>query len=52
VVLMPLMRRHAWDIYRAARRGRLIGRVIATDADAAIEAAAVEFKTDIKKLTR
>jgi len=48
VVLMPP--RCEWDIYRAARRGRFIGRVVATDADAAIRAAAVEFDTDIRKL--
>jgi hypothetical protein len=45
-----LTRRFAWDIYRAAARARWIGRVIASTADAAIEAAAVEFNTDIKKL--
>jgi hypothetical protein len=37
-------------VYRAAARARWIGRVIAHSADAAIEAAAVEFKTDIRKL--
>jgi hypothetical protein len=42
--------RYAWDVYRAAARARWIGRIIASSADAAIEAAAVEFKTDIKKL--
>jgi hypothetical protein len=40
----------AWDIYRAARRGRWIGRVIAVDAGEAIEAAAVVFNTDVRRL--
>jgi hypothetical protein len=44
------MQRFAWDIYRAAARARWIGRVIASSADQAVEAAAVEFKTDIKRL--
>jgi hypothetical protein len=38
------------DIYRAAARARWVGRVIAPAVDAAIEAPAVEFNTDIKKL--
>ena len=42
--------RFAWDIYRAAARARWVGRVIAADADEAIEVAAVEFSTDIRKL--
>jgi hypothetical protein len=52
--------RQAADCYRkviafrgtstAAARARWVGRVIAHSADAAIEAAAVEFKTDIRKL--
>jgi hypothetical protein len=41
---------YAWDVYRAAARARWVGRVVAGDADAAIEMAAVEFRTDIKKL--
>jgi hypothetical protein len=40
--------RFVFDIYRAAARARWIGRVIATTADAVIEAAAVEFKTDAR----
>lgn len=47
VVPMP---RCEWDVYRAARRGRLIGRVAATDAAAALRIAAAAFDTDIKKL--
>jgi hypothetical protein len=43
------MQRYAWDVYRAAARSRWVGRVIAHSADAAIEAAAVEFKADVKK---
>jgi hypothetical protein len=42
--------RYCWDVYRAAARSRWVGQVIATSADAAIEAAAVEFKTDAWKL--
>jgi hypothetical protein len=44
------MQRYAWDVYRAAARARWIGRVVAPSADAAIEAAAVEFNTDVRKL--
>jgi hypothetical protein len=43
-------RRHAWDVYRAAARARYVGQVVAGNADAAIELAATEFKTDIRKL--
>jgi hypothetical protein len=46
----PSMQRFAWDVYRAAARARWIGRVISSTADEAIEAAAVEFKTDAWKL--
>lgn len=42
--------RYAWDVYRAAARARWVGQVIAADADEAIQAAAAEFQTDIKKL--
>jgi acyl-CoA reductase-like NAD-dependent aldehyde dehydrogenase len=35
-----------WDVYRAAARGKLLGTVEAADVDAAVEAAAKEFKTD------
>ena len=42
--------RYCWDIYRAAARARWVGQVVAATAEAAIEAAAVEFKTDVKKL--
>jgi hypothetical protein len=44
------MPRYAWDVYRAAVCARWVGRVIAHSADAAIEAAAVEFKTNAWKL--
>jgi hypothetical protein len=40
----------AWDIYRAAARARYVGQVIAADAEEAIEAAAIEFRADIRKL--
>jgi hypothetical protein len=39
-----------WDIYRAASKAKWIGTIEAADADAAIEAAAKEFKTDANKL--
>jgi hypothetical protein len=42
--------RFVFDIYRAAARARWVGRVVAPTADTAIEAAAVEFKTDAWKL--
>ena len=42
--------RFAWDVYRAAARARCVGQVVAASADAAIEVAASEFRTDIKKL--
>jgi hypothetical protein len=41
---------YAWDVYHAAARARWVGRVIAHSADAAIKAAAVEFKSDVRKL--
>jgi len=44
------MQRYVWDVYRAAARARWVGRVIAPNPDAAIEAAAVEFNTAVKKL--
>jgi hypothetical protein len=44
------MQRYTWDVYRAAARARWIGRVIASGADAAVEAAAIEFNTDARKL--
>jgi hypothetical protein len=46
---MPRVR-FAWDVYRAAARAKWVGQVIAADADEAIEAAAVEFRIDIRKL--
>lgn len=46
----PHRQRYAWDVYRAAATARYVGQVIAADAAEAIEAAAVEFKTDVKKL--
>jgi Ser/Thr protein kinase RdoA (MazF antagonist) len=46
----PPLQRYAWDVYRAAARAKWVGRVIASTVDAAIEEAAVEFKTDAWKL--
>jgi hypothetical protein len=40
----------SWDIYRAASKAKWIGTVEAADADAAVEAAGKEFKTDANKL--
>jgi hypothetical protein len=40
----------SWDIYRAASKARWIGTVEAADADAAIKATAIEFKTDARRL--
>jgi hypothetical protein len=40
----------SWDIYRAAAKAKWIGSVEAADADAAIEKAVAEFKTDAKRL--
>jgi hypothetical protein len=39
-----------WSVYRAAARARWIGQVVASTADEAVEAAAIEFKTDAWKL--
>jgi hypothetical protein len=36
----------SWDIYLAASKAKWIGSIEAEDADAAIKAAAIEFKTD------
>jgi hypothetical protein len=44
------MPRFAWDVYRSAARARWVGQVVAGNANEAIEAAAVEFRTDVKKL--
>jgi hypothetical protein len=44
------MKRYTWNIYRAAARARWLGMVVASHANEAIEAAAVEFRTDVKKL--
>jgi hypothetical protein len=38
------------DVYRTAAKARWVGRVKVPAADAAIEAAAVDFGADIKKL--
>ena len=46
----PPMPFYVWSVYRAAARARYVGQVIAADADEAIEAAAVEFRTDAWKL--
>ncbi len=40
----------SWNIYRAAAKAKWIGSVKAANADAAIEAAAKEFKTDARRL--
>jgi hypothetical protein len=40
---------YVWSVYRAAARARWIGQVVAASADAAVEAAAVEFRTDAWK---
>jgi hypothetical protein len=42
--------RYVWSIYRAAARARWIGQVTASTDDEAIEAVAVEFRTDAWKL--
>jgi hypothetical protein len=42
--------RYVWSVYRAAARARWTGQVVASTADEAVEAAAVEFKTDAWKL--
>jgi hypothetical protein len=42
--------RCAWDVYYAAASARWVGRVEASDADGAIEAAAVTFGADVLKL--
>jgi len=44
------MQRALWHIYRAAARARWVGQVVASNADEAIEAAAVEYRTDVNKL--
>jgi hypothetical protein len=41
---------YAWTVYRAASTARWVGQVIASTADEAIEAAATEFNTDVRKL--
>jgi hypothetical protein len=46
----PPRLRYAWDIYRAAAPARWVGQVVAGNASEAIETAAVEFQTDVKKL--
>jgi hypothetical protein len=44
------MLRWAWDVYYAAARARWVGRVEASDVDEAIEAAALTFGADVRKL--
>jgi hypothetical protein len=39
-----------WDVYYAAARAQWAGRIEATGADDAIEAAAVTFDADVRKL--
>jgi hypothetical protein len=40
----------AWSIYKLAAKRRWLGIVEASDANAAIEAAAKEFKADARRL--
>jgi hypothetical protein len=40
----------SWHIYLAAAKGKLLGTIEAADVGAVIEAAAIEFKTDARKL--
>lgn len=42
--------RWAWDVYYAAARARWVGRVEASYADEAIQAAAVTFGVNVRKL--
>jgi hypothetical protein len=42
--------RYVWSVYRAAARARWVGQVTASTDVEAIEAAAVEFRTDAWKL--
>jgi hypothetical protein len=44
------MQFYTWSVYCGAARVRWIGQVVAVSTETAIEAAAVEFKADIKKL--
>jgi len=44
------IRRYAWDVYCAAARARWGGRVVAGSVDAVIEAAAVEYNANARKL--
>jgi hypothetical protein len=41
---------YVWSVYRPAARARWIGQIVAASADVAIEMAAMEFRTDVKKL--
>jgi hypothetical protein len=40
----------SWNIYRADGKAKWVGTLKAATADAAIEAAAKEFKTDVRRL--
>ena len=40
----------SWDAYKVASKAVLLGTVEAVDADAAREAAAKEFKVDVRRL--
>jgi hypothetical protein len=42
--------RYVWSVYCAAARARWIGQVVASTTDEAVEAAALDFKTDAWKL--
>jgi hypothetical protein len=40
----------SWDVYKVASKAVLLGTVEAADADASREAAASEFKVDVRRL--
>jgi hypothetical protein len=46
----PPMPSHQWDVYGAAVTARWLGRIVAGSVDAAVEAAAIEFNADARKL--
>jgi hypothetical protein len=39
-----------WDVYRAARKPKIVGSVQAADLDEAVQKAAQEFKVDAWRL--
>jgi hypothetical protein len=48
--VVKLSLRHVWDVYRAAARARYVGQIVASTTAEAIEAAAVEYRTDFCEL--